>query len=189
MRPCERTSTHVHDAIYFDANPLVYWAGGRAGSADSQDQTAYSNIEILVAGDSELFLSPLTLVELNSALYKLVRRSEGAHAAFSVTDAANAEQQVMNWIAAGRIEVPQLGRRAFEIGMSYVAAATRQHGRRVYGWDAIHLFQACRLARELQRLVVVATADSDFATLVEIFPEFANLVEIRDYADAAGPRS
>ncbi len=176
-----RTSIHVRDAIYFDANPLVNWAAGRAGCPDLRDQVAYRNIETLVGGDSSLYLSPLTLVEVNSTLYKLVRRNEGVHSDFSVADAADAEQQLMHWIADKRIEVPQLGQRAFEVGMSYVAAATRQHGRRVYAWDAIHLFQACRLARELQQTVVIATADSDFTTLVEVFPEFATLIEIRDY--------
>lgn len=170
------------DVIYFDTNPLVYWAAGRTGSTDSQDQTAYGNIELLVNGDSSLYLSPLTLVEFNSALYKLVRKTEGPHATFCIGDATDAEQQLMKWIADGRIEVPQLGQRAFEVGMSYVAAATRQHGRRVHVWDAIHLFQACRLARELRQTVIIATTDSDFATLVDIFPEFAALVEIRDFA-------
>jgi hypothetical protein len=50
--------------------------------------------------------------------------------------------------------------------MSYVAAATRLHG-----WDAIHMFQACRLARQLGRSVVIATADGDFDTLIEVFPD------------------
>jgi hypothetical protein len=137
---------------------------------------------MLVDGEDDLYLSPLTLLELNSTLYKLVRRSKEPHAFFAVQDASDAERQIMTWIAADRIAVPQLGQRAFEVGMSYVAAATRQHGRRVHGWDAIHMFQACRLARQLGHSVVIATADGDFSTLVTAFPEFGRLVEIRDYA-------
>lgn len=172
----------MHDTVYFDANTLAYWAAGRAGSADPQDQAAHANVDALVGGDDSLYLSPLTLLELNSTLYKLVRKTEEPHAAFGAQDAGDAEQQIMAWIAAGRIAVQQLGERAFEVGMSYVAATTRQHGRRVQGWDAIHMFQACQLARQLEHPVVIATADGDFATLIEVFPEFGTLVEIRDYA-------
>lgn len=182
MRPCGRTLIPVREAIYFDANTLAYWAAGRANSGDPQDQAAHGNVELLVESENDLYLSPLTLLELNSTLYKLVRRNEGPHAAFGVQDASDAERQIMTWIAAGRISVPQLGQRAFEVGMSYVAAATRQYGRRLHGWDAIHMFQACRLARQLGHSVVIATADGDFATLIEVFPEFSGLVEIRDYA-------
>lgn len=182
MRPYERTSILVPDTVYFDANTLAYWAAGRAGSADPQDHAAHANVDALTEGDDSLYLSPLTLLELNSTLYKLVRKTEEPHAGFGAQDAADAEQQIMAWIASGRIAVPQLGQRAFEVGMSYVAAATRQSGRRVHGWDAIHMFQACQLARRLGHPVVIATADADFATLIEVFPEFGALVEIRDYA-------
>lgn len=170
------------EAIYFDANTLAYWAAGRAGSVDPQDKAAYSNVEMLVQSDNDLYLSPLTLLEFNSTLYKLVRRGETPHAFFGAQHASDAEAQLMTWVSTRRIEVPQLGERAFEVGMSYVAAATRQYGRRVHGWDAIHMFQACRLARQLGHSVVIATADGDFTTLMEAFPEFARLVEIRDYA-------
>lgn len=177
-----RTLILVPKTIYFDANMLAYWAAGRAGSADPQDQAAHRNVETLVKGDDALYLSPLTLLELNSTLYKLVRRAEEPHASFSMDDASDAEQQLMSWIAGGRFDVRPLAPRAFEVGMSYVAAATRKAGRRVHGWDAIHMFQACRLARELGHTVVIATADGDFSTLVDVFPEFGDLVEIHDYA-------
>jgi hypothetical protein len=172
----------VADAIYFDANMLAYWAAGRARSEDSQDRVAYTNIERLVASDADLFFSPLTLVELNSTLYKLVRMTDGPHAGFTVGDASGAERQTMAWIAERRISVPPLGQRAFEVGMSYVTTATREHGRRLHGWDAIHMFQACRLARELERAVIIATADGDFETLIELFPEFERLVTLHDYS-------
>jgi hypothetical protein len=88
----------------------------------------------------------------------------------------------MKWIASERIIVPQLGQRAFEVGMSYVASATRQHGRRVHAWDAIHLSEACRLSRQLGTRVTLATSDSDFASLLEIYPEFQTYVQLQDYA-------
>ena len=172
------------EIVYFDANPLVYWAAGMAGSSVPQDVRAATAISTLVEGDDHLYLSPITLVEFNTTLYKLVRQQDGAHARFSMSDATDAEDKLMQWIASERISVPQLGQRAFELGMSYVAAATREHGRRVHAWDAIHLFEACRLARTLDEQVIIATSDSDFQTLLEIYPEFALLVEVRDYASS-----
>jgi predicted nucleic acid-binding protein len=170
------------DVVYFDANPFVYWAAGRAGSKETQDARAAESVDALISGDDDLYLSPITLVEFNTTLYKLVRTHEEPHAAFGPNDATAAEGDLMKWISSGRIVVSQLGQRAFEVGMSYVASSTRQHGRRVHAWDAIHLFEACRLARTLGRRVVIATSDSDFDTLLEIYPEFRVLVEVRDYA-------
>ena len=172
------------DVIYFDSNLLVYWAAGRSGSQEPRDRQSTANVEHIVKGNSALYLSPLTLVEFNSVLYKLVRQKQGPYSQIDSTAAASAEQQLMKWIADKRIVVPQLGQRAFEVGMSYVASATRQHGRRVYAWDAIHLFEVCRLARQLDTRVVLATSDSDFASLLEIFPEFNTYVELRDFAQA-----
>jgi predicted nucleic acid-binding protein len=175
--------TLVAEVIYFDTNPLVCWATGRSGSTDPRDVRSATRLEAAVSSDDMLYLSPITLVEFNTTLYKLVRRKDGPSAAFGLQHAIEAEARLMKWIAGGRIVVPQLGQRAFEVGMSYVAAATRQHGRKVHAWDAIHLFEACRLARTLERRVVIATSDSDFDALLEIYPEFRGYVEIQDYAN------
>lgn len=174
------------DVIYFDSNLLVYWAAGYSGSRISKDLNAAVNVAQLVDGESTLYLSPLTLVEFNSTLYKLVRQKEGLYSHIDFAAATNAEQQLMKWIADDRISVPQLGQRAFEVGMSYVASATRQHGRRVHAWDAIHLFEVCRLSRQLDTRVILATSDSDFASLLDIYPEFAVYVELRDLTIRAG---
>jgi hypothetical protein len=72
-----------------------------------------------------------------------------------------------------------LGRRTFEMGMAYVGMVSA-HGRRMRGWDAIHLYEACRWAREAGEKVTLATSDKDFGKTIDLFPEFGNFVDILD---------
>ena len=87
-------------------------------------------------------------------------------------------QQFMKWLADECIRIRPLGRRAFEIGMAYVTS-TCPDGAGMRGWDAIHLYEACRWAREA-REVTIATSDNDFAKAIKLFPEFGNYVDILD---------
>ena len=64
--------------------------------------------------------------------------------------------------------------------MAIVAAGTREHGESFFAWDAIHLFEACQWSRVMDREVVMATSDSDFATILKVFPEFSRYVSLRD---------
>jgi hypothetical protein len=125
-------------------------------------------------------VSPLTLAEFSNGLYKLVRRETGPQAFFDNTHAVSAEQVLMDQLASGRIKGRRLSERAYEVGMSWVATATRAHGRSVYSWDAIHMYEACRWARELKQTVVIATGDSDFQALCDIWPEFTRFVTLVD---------
>lgn len=168
------------DPTYLDANPLIYWAAGRVGSADARDQAGHTGLEEALASKDPLALSPITLGEFSSGLYKLVRREGDPHGFFTNDHAIAAEQRVMDLLASGRLKGRPLGARAFEVGMSLVATATREHGRSVYVWDAIHVYEACRWARELERTVTIATADSDFAAICDIWPEFMRFVQLKD---------
>lgn len=172
-------SNAVADAVYFDTNPLVYWARGCAGSPEERDQRCASSLQALIDGSDSLACSPITLAEFTNTLWKLVRKQDIAGAA-----ADNAFGVLMGYLANGRIRVENLRPRAFEVGMAIVGAGTREHGRAFHAWDAIHLFEACQWARTLNngRKVVIATSDSDFASIIEVFPEFGRYVELRDLA-------
>jgi hypothetical protein len=42
------------------------------------------------------------------------------------------------------------------------------------------MYEACRWSRELGRMVTIATADSDFAAIGDIWPEFTRFVQLKD---------
>lgn len=88
----------------------------------------------------------------------------------------------MQWLADGEIKVRSLGPKAFEMGMAYVASASREHSRKMKAWDAIHLYEACRWSRELNQQIAIATADNDFEKFIELFPEFGKHVRVLDVA-------
>jgi hypothetical protein len=181
MLPSAQTSSvRVPDPTYLDANPLIYWAAGRAGSGELRDVAGCRNLDALFSSKAPLAVSPITLAEFSNGVFKLVRRETQAHAFFANDHAVAAEQALMDLLASGRIKGRNLGARAFEVGMSLVATATREHGRSVYTWDAIHMYEACRWARELDKPVVIATADSDFLAICEIWPAFTRFVVLQD---------
>jgi hypothetical protein len=83
------------------------------------------------------------------------------------------------WLADETVNIRPLGRRAFEMGMAYVGMVAAQ-GRRMRGSDAIHLYEACRWARECGAEIVLATSDRDFQKTITLFPEFGQLVRVLD---------
>jgi hypothetical protein len=76
-----------------------------------------------------------------------VRTQEALGSYFEAADADRCAKQFMEWLADETVNIRPLGRRAFEMGMAYVGMVAAQ-GRRMRGWDAIHLYEACRWARE-----------------------------------------
>jgi hypothetical protein len=117
-------------------------------------------------------------------LYDHVRSDESWASYFEAIDADRCIKQFMEWLADDTITIRPLGRRAFEMGMAYAGAVAAQ-GRRMRGWDAIHLYEACRWARETGEQVVLATSDHDFQKAVNLFPEFGNFVRILNTTDGA----
>src|SRR4051794_31017048 len=115
------------DPVYPDANTLVYWAAGRAGSTNSQDATCHAALEQILASNAPVALSPVALAEYSTTLQKLVGRDQPPHDFFGIDEAIAAEQALMDLLATGRVIGRSLGPRAFEAGMSYVGSATREH--------------------------------------------------------------
>jgi hypothetical protein len=160
------------------------WACATSGSPHARDHSGKHALEVLLNGPSELCGSPITVAEYTSVLYDHVRSDESWASYFEAIDADRCIKQFMEWLADDTITIRPLGRRAFEMGMAYVGAVAAQ-GRRMRGWDAIHLYEACRWARETGEQVVLATSDHDFQKAVNLFPEFGNFVSILNTTDGA----
>ena len=168
----------MSDRVYLDTSALVSYALGLCGSPDARDQKGKQAIEGLLTSDDKLAASPITLAEFSSVMYTYLRSSEGWLTQLGEADVDQAEADVMGRIATGSIRVRNLGPRAFEMGMSYVGAISREYQRKMKAWDAIHLYEACRWARETDEQVVIATADSDFKGFLDVFPAFCKHVRV-----------
>jgi predicted nucleic acid-binding protein len=167
------------ERVYLDTSALMRWACATSGSADARDNRGENTLDTLLSGPNELCGSPITVAEYTSVLYDHVRGEEPWAAYFDADDADRCVKRFMEWLADGTIVIRPLGRRAFEMGMAYVASVAA-NGQRMRGWDAIHLYEACRWAREAGEQVAIATSDDDFQKAVNLFPEFGQFVRILD---------
>lgn len=179
MRFALTSSVAVADYVYIDSSALMRWASAAAGSPAAREQRGRKALEALISGPAELCASPVTVAEYTSTLYDAVRAQEEWAAHFQAEDADRGMEQFMQWLADGAIHIRPLGTRAFEIGLAYVNDLSRE-GRRMRGWDAIHLYEACRWARELGVQVGLATSDSDFSKVLAQRPAFAAYIEVID---------
>ena len=169
----------VADLIYLDTSALMRWALATGGSPEDRDLRGCQALEELISGPQQLSGSPITIAEFTSVLHDAVRSEKPWASFFEASDADRCTEQFMKWLADECIRIRPLGRRAFEIGMAYVTSTSRM-GRGIRGWDAIHLYEACRWAREAGEKVTIATSDDDFAKAIKLFPEFGNYVDILD---------
>lgn len=151
-----------------------------------RDRDGCLHLEELLAGTAEVKGSPVTIGEYTSVLYDHVRTNEEWGAFFKANHADACMKQLMEWLSDGSLAIRPLGRRAFEMGMAYVGSAAAL-GRRMRGWDAIHLYEACRWSREAGQVVNIATTDSDFEKALSLFPEFGQFVKIIDTTKGSQP--
>ena len=172
---CEPTSSAVADAVYLDANAPVHWAFGRAGSPEPGDVQAAASIDGLLAGDSSVCCSPFTLTEFTGVLWRAAR---SGNTTFDHAAASNALEEIMRHVSSGRVRTHNLHPRAFEIALSIVSAGSKEHGRAFSAPDAIHLHEACQWSRTIGRKVIVATCDSDFAGMLQVFPGASRYVDL-----------
>jgi len=170
----------VPDPVYFDTSAAVCYGLALAGSPEERDAAGKKTVEKILGSDAKVAASPVTLSEYCSVMHTCLRKTEGWFQNFGEDEVNRAEGELMGLISKNRLRIRQIGPRAFEMGMSYVSAASRDHGRAFKAWDAMHLYEASRWARELGSQVVLATADADFGKFIELFPEFSAHIRVLD---------
>lgn len=169
----------VADLVYLDTTALMRWATAIGGSPQERDERGRQALEALVNGPKQLGGSPVTIAEFTSVLHDHVRGDKEWASYFEAADATSCMQQFMKWLAEDVIIIRPLARNAFEVGMAYVEMVS-DRGRKMQCWDAIHLYEACRWAREAAQTVTIATSDDDFAKTIKLFPEFGKYVDVLD---------
>lgn len=167
------------DFTYLDTSALMRWASATSGSPSDRDERGRKAVDRLLAGPSQVGASPVTIAEYTSVLFDHVRSQEDWASFFDAKDADRCTEQFMKWLSDGSITVRPLGRRAFEMGMAYVGMVGKT-GKKMRGWDAIHLYEAGRWARDLGQKVAIATSDKDFEKMIKLYPEFGDYVEVID---------
>jgi predicted nucleic acid-binding protein len=172
----------VTDHVYFDTSALLRWAFCLGGSPDRRDLSGHATVESLLGSEATLAVSPVTLIEVVSNINSKVRASGEWYGGFDIAKAEKTQGRLMSHIACGRIRGRNLGTRAFEMAMMYVAQITQLANAKLLAWDALHLYEAVRWSLELGDGIVVkiATSDSDFERFLEVLPDFCNHVEILD---------
>lgn len=173
----------MSDPTYLDTSAVLRWALHNGGSPSPRDAAGHTMLERLLASDAPVVLSPVTIIEVTTNLNRKVRATNDWFATFDAATAERTIAELMNLLRPGGRIVPRnLGPRAFETAMMWVAEAVRIGGARLLAWDAVHLYEAVRWSRELGagRIVQVATSDSDFDDFIGIMPELAQHVAIFD---------
>ena len=163
---------------YFDAPGLISWADARVPTPLPLDAGASENILALVNGTGIKALSEVTLLEVHTKVCTHWR--DTGMPEHDEAWASDALDELMRWVADGRLLVLGTPPKMAEMAMVYVEQMARSGGRRLNAWDAAHLYQATRWSRELGQPVTLVTSDRDFAGVFEVFPEFRGSIDLYD---------
>lgn len=164
---------------YLDANPLLRRAEAlRPENAQARCTTVSANFEALESDSGNVWaMSEVTLIEYHSNISGILRDSNAQRAAFDEAWAREAQALLMERIRDRRIQMLDLSPKAFEAAMRLISRATAEHSRFLDSWDAVHLHQAGRWARERGERVLIVTNDRHFRNFFEVFPEFSQTLE------------
>jgi hypothetical protein len=163
---------------YFDAAPLVCAADELSSTATEYDAKVAAVVRGLIEGPSATAVSEVTILEVHSKICDKWRMSE-----LPDHDAAWARRsidQLMNWLADGRLRVLRMPAKLPERAMVNVEEITRRTGLQLRAWDAAHLMHAVAWSRDQNTRVTLVSADRAFWRVLEALPEFAPFVELFD---------
>jgi hypothetical protein len=110
--------------------------------------------------------SETTLIEFHSNLTILWRNQDLPNCDEAWWDSCR--DDVFSRIDGGRLRVLTTPPKAVEHVLSLVTVATRDHGRNLRSWDALHAVMAARWAHEEGQLVELVTSDKDFSAVLLI---------------------
>jgi hypothetical protein len=168
---------------YLDTNPLMRWVESIGDESDTYSRRIGDRLLEVFEATDDLAVSEMTLIEFYNNVCKYWRQNEPDKRVFDRAWALGSFDQLMSRIHDGTIRVLPPNARSFRLALTWVTAATREHGRAFQVSDGIHLAEATAWARHLGTKVRLITSDPDFGSLFEVFPEFATLVELADLAE------
>jgi len=163
--------------VYFDTCALMRFAEGRASGADERNLRGRERVQELIRDSTiSLATSEIAIIEFHEALGKDVRGNR--FVGCDETWLGQSIADLMQLVAAGRVEIVPVPPRALESALVLMKTAHREHGIAFYAWDAVHLITASAWATKLGSLVHLATCDSDYARFFAKVPHFAKFIEV-----------
>lgn len=152
---------------YLDTSALMRLAESRSSPCTPRNTAIGQKLDALFGDSARKFAcSDVTLVEWHSNITVDWRRSSDPQFDEAWWEAAQAE--LMLRIGQRQIEVLLMPPKALEQAMALVTVATRDHGRGLRAWDALHGLIAARWSYEVGQAVELLTTDADFLGLNEV---------------------
>lgn len=154
---------------YLDANGIVCWADARVASPIALDLRVGGVVNGLINGPELTAISEITLLEVHSTIHVHLRDTARPQQNEAWADATM--EEVMRWLADGRLQMRSLAPKLAEMAMVNIEQVARLGGRlgvplKIRAWDAAHIFQALRWSRELGAVVTIVTGDKDILTVI-----------------------
>jgi hypothetical protein len=167
---------------YLDSNPLLRWAEAkRPAVAEARCLRVEAVLNSWFESQSDtVAASEVTLIEVHSNLYSIWRDTKEARSAFDDGWLNDVQTALMGLIESGDLVLLALSPKAFELAMRYIGIAADEHRRYLDSWDAVHLHQAERWARDAESVVQFVSSDGGLANFFDLFPELGQCVELHD---------
>jgi hypothetical protein len=163
---------------YFDANPLICAADDLIATPNEYDTKVAAVVRALIEGESATAVSEVTILEIHTKICDKWRNTELVD--HDAAWARRAIDQLMGWLADGRLEVLEAPPKLPEKAMVNVEEVTRRTGLQLRAWDAAHLMHAVAWSRTRRARVTLVTADKAFKRVLEAQPEFSSFVDLLD---------
>lgn len=166
---------------YLDTCTTVGWCCAPVLSALPIDVACGAVVDRLLAEDSVVGLSELTIIESHDVLSKLLRSTDSRH--FDNAWFEQSLDRVMDLLASRRVTVIAAPPKAIEHALVLVTVASRDHGTKLKAWDAVHIITAAGWARATEERVTVVTADSDFQRFFNLQGHFSALLDLEQVVE------
>lgn len=166
---------------YLDTSALVRRAELAAATPCPRSVRAGTPVATLLQGAGCLAAtSEIGLVEFRDVVTTLWRDTMAANLEYDETWFETVWNQVMGDVAAGRLTVLYQPYRVLEQAMHLVTMATRDHGRKLRAWDAVHLITAVGWSVSTNSAVELWTTDTDYSVFTTLYPHFSSRITVRN---------
>lgn len=168
---------------YLDTSALMRKAEGLAANSTPRNVQIGLIFDAILADKSRtLACSEFTLVEFHSNITKTWR--DGQYPDCDEEWWNKALDGLMDLLADGSLTVLPTPAKAIELAMAMVTVATKDLGRNLRAWDALHCVVATGWAYDQHQPVEIVTSDSDFTVALEMvgLSEMLNLLNLDEAA-------
>ena len=170
-------------SFYLDTNPLMRWAETLAPGSSTRACVIGQRVHDLIGSPAHVAVSEVTIAELLSNVHTYLRSSEKVE--YDDAWMSDVYDRFMAWIGGRHIDVLPTPPHAYRSAITYLEMATREHGRALKAWDAVHIAIATQWARDSSHTVEIVTSDGSFLGFLEVFPAFREFISVVDLAIAS----